>query len=298
MGANKERKLAIEKILIIILLGLCLYNIAFVLYFDKKYNEEFNVYTSIEILDLKEDTKYYYKYTARFKNRDKIIVYLKKKEIYYPGDVLKIDGVFYKPDKPSNYKEFNYRDYLKTKKIYGIVKAENVERIETKKDIYFFIGKIKRYFTQKIEKQCGSNTEEFLKGILLGNTSEINDDIKDNFRKSSVSHILAISGLHVSYLLTSLKIFLSKIIKSKKKQNLLLITFLIFFTIFTGCSPSCIRTCIMNILIIFSEFVYRKNNFYVSFIVSFFILILINPFNLLSIGMYLSYFGTLRNSTF
>ena len=48
----------------------------------------------------------------------------------------------------------------------------------------------------------------------------------------------------------------------------------------------------MNILIMLSFNLYRKNNFYISFILSLIIIILSNPFNFLNVGMWLSFMGT------
>ena len=280
-----------KKILIIVLMGLCLYNIAFIFLFDKKYEESQTINGEYEILTVKEETTYYNKYECKNKKNDKFLIYSKKE--YVPGDIIKITGEFNKGETRRNYKGFDYSNYLKQNKIYGIIKINTEEYVRNKKDIYYMIGKIKIFIINKIEKAYLENEQDFLKGVLLGSTKNIDSETKDLFKKSSISHILAISGLHITYIVSGIKVFISRFIKSKRKQNVILIISLVFFSMLTGGSASCVRACIMNTMILFSELVYRKNNFYISFLIVFIVLIFINPFNIYSIGMWLSFLGTL-----
>lgn len=279
-----------KKILIILLLGLCFYNIAFVLFFDKKYPDSQEVEGIYEIISLKEETEYYNKYMCKNNKRDKFILY--SKNDYFPGDNIKIKGEFQKGETARNYKGFNYREYLKQHKIYGIIKSKQETYIKKSKDYYFALALVKNFFINQIEIRYESSIQSFLKGILVGNTGQINNNIKDSFRNSSMSHILAISGLHITYIVSGFEFVFSKIVKNKRKRDILLCAFLIVFCIFTGGSASCTRACIMHIMIIISGLLYRKNNFYISFIFSFIILLLLNPFNIYNVGMWLSYAGT------
>ena len=281
-----------KKILIIFLIGLCFYDIAFVLLFDRKYENNKIINEQYEIITVKEETTYYNKYMCINKKKDKFIFY--SKNDYIPGDIVKIEGEFHKGETRRNYKGFDYNNYLKQQKIYGIITSDNEEYIKQKRDLYYILGKIKTFIIEKINSLYGEEKEEeFLRGILLGDAKGISSDIKEQFKKSSVSHILAISGLHITYIVSGIKVVISKVIKSKKKQNIILILSLIFFCLLTGGSPSCIRASIMNIALLLSELVYRKNNFYISYIISFVILIAINPYNVFNVGMWLSYLGTL-----
>lgn len=280
-----------KKILIMFILGLCFYNIAFVICFDKKYQDEEIIRCDVEIISLKEETNYYNKYIV-IKNRDKLIIYLNKNEEHFPGDILRIEGVFHKPETARNYKGFNYRNYLKQKKIYGTVNVYEEEYKETKIDIHFIIGRIQKILNSKIDSLYSLDVSEFLKGILIGNTNNIDENIKEDFRKSSISHILAISGLHITYLVKSFRKILFIFIKSRKKQNITLIIILIFFILVTGMSPSCFRACIMLISVLISELIHRKNSFFRSFIITFLVLLFINPFSIFNVGMWLSFLGT------
>lgn len=290
-------------------MGLCLLkNIAFVFLFEKIYPDKAsNVEFIAEVMYLKEEKDYKDKYILKiiemkdilsntkynkFKNT-KLILYTEKNSKLFPGDVILVKGVFEKGEQARNYKGYNYRNYLKKEKIYGIINSEKIEKISCKKDFYYIFGNITKTLYDKLDELYESEYSEFLKGILLGNSKNIDEQIKENFRVSSISHILAISGMHISYIIIGIEYFLEKIIASKKIRKYILIFILLFFLILTGGTVSCIRACLMTIINIISFNFHRKNNIVFSMFFSFIIIIFINPFYIFDIGMWLSFSATL-----
>lgn len=289
-------------------MGLCLLkNIVFVFLFEKIYPETSNIECIAEVIDLKEKKDYKNKYIIKiiemeniFSNTKyekfkttKLILYTEKNLNFFPGDIISIKGSFEKGEKSRNYKGYDYRNYLKQEKIYGIINSEKVEKISYKKDIFYILGKIHENLYGKLDELYKSEYSEFLKGILFGNTKNIDDEIKENFKSSSISHILAISGMHISYIIIGIELFLKKIIINKKVKNYILIFFLLFFLILTGGTVSCVRACLMFIINVISFNLYRKNNIHLSMFFSFIIILLINPFYILNVGIWLSFLATL-----
>ncbi len=280
-------------------MGLC-YNIAFVFSFEKIYPEKCEIDAIVKVISIKEEKKYYNKYIVKVIQNENIkeskntnlIIYVDKKIDYYPGDIIKIIGDFEKGDTARNQGGFNYRTYLKQKKIYGIVYC-NQTTLLGKQNLILDVEKIRLKLFNRIKKLYDEENSQFLNGILLGKSDEISDDIKLNFRNSGISHVLAISGMHISYIVLGIMFILEKIIKSNKLKNYIIVILLFVFSLLTGFSVSCVRACIMNSMIFISTNLYRKNNFYVSLIFSFIVVIMINPFNIFNVGMWLSYFGTL-----
>lgn len=291
----------LKLLIIILLMGLCYYDIAFIFSFEKIYPEEKEISFLCEIIKEKEEKDYYDKYIVKVienceldKSRNtKLILYLKKDNKYNVGDILKIKGNFEKAEIARNYKGFNYRRYLKQNKIYGIVFAQNIQYVKQRKDLYFILAKIRNSIENKINILYKDEYAHFLGSLLIGDKSELNDEIIENFQNSSVSHILAISGLHISFIVYGLKVILEKTLKSKKIKECLITGFLIVFLFITGKSVSCTRVVIMNIYSLFASLLYRKNNFYINFILSLIFIIVLNPYNIFSVGMWLSFAGTL-----
>lgn len=292
----------ISKIIIItlILWGL-IYNLALIFSFDKKYPEQASINILAQVVSMKKEKERSNSYTVKIiesnienTKNTKIIIYTKKEIDLKYGDIVQISGVFSKGEVARNYKGFNYRNYLKQSKIYGSMYASNIKVVWHKSSIIekIFILKNKLYKTLETI-YYDENTIAFLKGILLGDSSNLNDEIKNNFKDSSMSHVLAISGMHVSYVIIGVQAVLNKFVNSRKLKNYITILILAFFVIITGCAPSCMRACIMSGMLLISQNFYRKNNFYISILFTFIVLLFINPFNILAVGMWLSFGGTL-----
>ena len=283
-------------------MGLCLKNIAFVFLFDKIYPKEIKLENIIaEVISIKEEKEYLKKYIIKiienkkikYSRNTRIILYTDKDTNFSVGSIISITGKFEKPTSSRNYKGFNYKNYLKTQKIYGTIFAENTKFIKNNVSFNTIIMNLKLNFLNKINILYDDKYSEFLNSILFGKTDELDENIKESFKNSNLSHVLAISGLHISYVVIGIEKVLIRIFNNKKKRNIIIIFFLILFSLLTGFSPSCIRSSVMYIFLILSKISERKNNFYVTIIISFLILILINPFYIYSVGMWLSYLGTL-----
>ncbi len=291
----------IKVLIILLIMGLCYYDIALILSFEKIYPEEIEMSFYCKIINEKDEKGYYNKYVVKvienksIKNskNTKLILYVKKDKELIPGDIILVHGSFQKGEVSRNYKGFNYRNYLKQNKIYGIVYADEINKESHVKDYNYFSFKIRDCFERKIDNIYEDDYSAFLKSLLIGNKSELSEDIIQDFKSANISHILAISGLHVSFVLVGINFMLEKIIISKKIRNTLLLCFLILFLNLTGNSVSCMRACIMHIFIILCSLFYKNNNFYISLILSFIFIIIINPYNIFSVGMWLSYAGTI-----
>ena len=84
-------------------------------------------------------------------------------------------------------------------------------------------------------------------GIMLGYTDELDEDIKNNFKNSSISHILAVSGMHISYIILGIT-FLFKKNVGKKINKFIIIFILIVYMFITGFTPSVVRAGLMGII--------------------------------------------------
>lgn len=119
----------------------------------------------------------------------------------------------------------------------------------------------------------------------------IEDSKKEIFSDASLSHILAISGMHVSYVIIGISFILKKF--GNRKSKYILIAFLICFAEFAGGAPSILRAVIMSILAIISKLIYRKSDTLNNISISCLLILILNPYNVLNLGFQLSFLGTL-----
>ena len=287
-------------------MGLCIINIASFFYIDKQFENIENINYLVKIISAKEEKDYTNKYVVKIlkdvnvlnksncniKNT-KLIIYTDKDTNFLPGDVINIKGVFSRASSKRNFGGFDYRNYLKQFKIFGIVQVEEFQKITEEKDFMCYLENIRMNLLERIDTLYEKEYAGFLDSLLLGKTDSVSEKIEENFRDSNISHVLAISGMHVSYIIISLRNIFNVIMKNKKIKNYILVCCLIMFSILTGNSVSCIRACIMSSMVCIASNFEKKNNFYFSFIYSLLVILIYNPYNIYNIGLWLSYMGTL-----
>lgn len=256
-------------------------------------NESSKVFIA-KIISNKEEKEYTNKYIMEY-NHTKFILYTRE-NLYY-GDLVKLKGIIKNAEKDMNYKGFNYSRVLRQNKIYGICVAEKVQKIQSETSILKYIFKFKMICEERLNKTFSGDVKDFLNGILLGKSS-LSNELKNSFKDSSLSHILAISGMHVNYVIIFVSFVLEKIVISRRISYYISILFLIFFWIFTGMSVSCGRACIMSALILISKLVYRKSDFSSNLYFALSLCLLINPYNIESVGLWLSFLGSFALGTF
>lgn len=214
------------------------------------------------------------------------------------GTKIKLEGEYSAPEGQRNFKGYSYKEYLMTKEIYGTVKIENSNDVETiKKDQSNFfekmINKLSNLLKRKVEILLPENSASLLKGILLGDCTDISSEVKENFKECNLSHMLAVSGAHLSYLIIGINLILSKKIFGKRASKIITIFIIIIFMNITNMSPSIERAGISSIICIIASLIHRKPDAINAVAVAVLCTVIKNPFSILNIGMQLSYAGTL-----
>ena len=283
---------------IIILLLFVILSFIYVDILENEYNriENKQIEEKAVIISDIQEKEYKYIYEAKFlKNNKKVLISIKKSQqidkINY-GDLIYLEGKLEIPKIATNYKGFNYRQYLKTQKIQGIVIADNVKILKAKYKnnlIYQMQKKIKAIIKEKLPSETG----DLLLAILLGDKKDLSEQIQINFKNSNLSHMLAVSGAHVSYIIIGLTYITQNSIMGKRKARVFCIFFLIIFMAITNFTPSVTRACIMAILTLVSEILYKKADIYTNISISALIILLYNPYSLLDLGFKLSFGGTI-----
>ena len=236
--------------------------------------------------------------SGKYKGK-KFYLYVKKDEsnkLKY-GDLIEFNGEYTTPSEARNYKGFNYREYLKTKNIYGSIKVDSnqIKVIQSNKinPILILSNKIRSYIVDKSNNLLFPETSSLLVGILIGEKSEIPEEIIQNFKISNLSHMLSVSGAHTSYIILGITFILSKSKISKKWVYIFTILFLFLFLFITNFTASVTRACIMAIIVLGANLLYRKGDIWTSISTSLLIILTINPFTINDIGFELSYLGTI-----
>lgn len=227
--------------------------------------------------------------TINVKAREKLICkyYFRRKldienfsKKYNIGDKIFLEGNLEKPSSQNTEYLFNYRNYLYNKKIFYIFKIDNYKKVSNNRFIYY---KIKQLILKRIAKNY------YLQAFILGDKSYIKSDVLESFQINGISHLFAISGMHVNLLgAILLKIFLMFGVREEKRY-LFVSIILMFYAILTGLSASVLRGVLFFILFSINKIFY----FYIKntniFIITVSIALLINPFFLYDVSFWYSF---------
>lgn len=244
------------------------------------------------IIESKATEKQYVNSYIATIEKKKFILYIPKNiQEFKLGSLIEIEATYQEPQSQRNSGGFDYKIYLKTKKIYGSFKVSSAKLITNSNKVYL-IENLKSYIETIARNNLKSENANLLIGLLLGDKENISEDVVENFRKASLSHILAVSGAHFSYVILVVS-FLSKRLKRKRIGQIIKIFSIIFFMNLTGNTPSVIRAGIMNILPIIASILHRKADFWTDISISLLVQILNNPYVIFDMGLILSYGGVI-----
>ena len=245
-----------------------------------------------------QETNYRIKYTVKIVSDDnlnnkKFIVQLKKsvEKLEY-GALIKFQGKYSKPSVATNYGGFDYSNYLKTKQTYGVIEGAEVKVLE-QKELNFISRGINKFrniiINNSKEIITNSNASGMLIGILIGDTQNIDQETVKNFKDSSLAHLLAVSGQHITYVIIAIGFALKVSKVGKRNSYFISIVAIILFTLLTGASVAVVRASLMGILVLLAKIVYRNPDIFSNLATASILIFLNNPFAIYDIGLWLSY---------
>lgn len=260
---------------------------------------------TLKICDNGSRSKSYVKYTAKIKNindksvNSKVLITFPEKFDFNYGDVLALNDIVLKiPDEAEKSYDFDYKMYLKAKGVFltsyadGINVKEHAEGRGIVRNLYVLRDKISEKIKLNIKD---SDVSAVANAIITGDKSGISRSIKVNFKNSGISHLLAVSGLHLTLLVMYLGCFFNK--EKYVINRFVHPIFSIFITIcamvVTGFGYSVIRAGIMLIICNIARLLGREKGNVNSLMIAAAIIILFNPYSVFDIGFELSFFATL-----
>ncbi len=243
--------------------------------------------------------------------KGKIIVKLKPElKSYYSygyADKIEVTGALTSFNAANNPGVVDMKNFYIHQDIWGVVTIKDDRDIKLigksyANKIVQFSYNLKKKLLLIIKKTMKFPESAFLGGVTLGLRNGLSYEVQQEFRRTGISHVLAVSGLHVGFIaLLFLTVFsLMKIPKGIYAP--LVVIALIIFTFITGAKPSTVRASMMfSIMIIFSTYFKGKWQSDLNFslaVVALFYLIFINPLMIVEAAFVMSYTAVLSISLF
>lgn len=173
---------------------------------------------------------------------------------YQPGNVLKVVGRYESFQISRNEGNFNEKQYQQSRKWGFRVFAESISLISAKENKYMIVLKKIQQRIQRVFVNCmDAEDAGVMANLVLGDKSLMDQEIKDLYQKGGISHILAISGLHVSLFGMGLFRFLRALGCPQKPGALFAVAAVISFGFLSGMEVSTIRALGMFVLLMIAE---------------------------------------------
>ncbi len=213
----------------------------------------------------------------------RIRLYFQEEAPVEPGDNLRVRA--YLRYTPSN--DGAGSTYHKGEGIFLLAYADDIPVVEKseKWHIRYLASYIRKMMSDRITDIFPEDTAAFAKALLLGDDSDISFADNTAFQRSGIRHVIAVSGLHVSILFTFIYF-----VTGRKSLLLLLCGFpiLFLFAAVAGFSPSVVRACVMQALLILSLTVDREYDPATALSFSCLVMFTWNPLVITSVSFQLS----------
>ena len=204
-----------------------------------------------------------------------------------PGDSLLCEGEIQDPIDNTTPHLFNYRNYLKSQNIKSILYLSNCEIKNSSLSInsvsYFLDSYIDENFTY---------SNDYIKTFILADKSGFDDTLINKINMIGISHLFAVSGLHISLIVLAIMSVLKKANLSNILIENVIVVFLIIYMIITSFSPSVTRASMMFIFLIVNKRTHNDLSSLDILSLIFVILLLVKPYYYYDAGFLLSFLVT------
>ncbi|WP_337872826.1 DNA internalization-related competence protein ComEC/Rec2 [Ignavibacterium sp.] len=212
-----------------------------------------------------------------------------------PGKYLFVSGTFQQGRDIRNPGEFDYRKFLFSKGITGIINSYDSASVVILNNDFNYLKNLifqsRKNIDKLIHQLHNDQTAGLLRGLLLADRTEIDYETKENFVNSGVIHILAVSGLHVGYILVFFIVVFGRF--NIYLRSFLTIAGLLCFMVITGTPASVFRATLMSVILIIAFLSGRSTNLLNSIALSAVFILCVIPFEILNPGFQLSFSAVL-----
>lgn len=201
-----------------------------------------------------------------------------------PGSVLSLECTIKPADTlyGIDYDHYNARD------IYLRLSSRGAATVlERRFDIRSLPAYISRFLSERVASIFPKDVSHFMRSLMLGDKSELYDDeaLVCDMSDAGFMHIVAVSGMHVAFLVGLLHLLLG----ASRRSSVICIAMVWGFALVTGAGPSAVRAAVMQSMLLLSSLVYREDDPLTSLSAALALILLQNPFAASSVSLQLSF---------
>lgn len=178
---------------------------------------------------------------------EKFLMRLPAYPLYQAGEIISFSGTW---EEPKNWSAFRYDRYLARQEIYVLLNFPKAEKVGAAKGFLFSLWRFKSRLYQKIIAALPEPEAGLAAALTLGYRQTISAEDKTVFAETGLSHLIAISGSHLSLLAGMFFLFLKRLKIKERAAAPLVIIFLWFYVFLTGLSASALRSVLISTVVL------------------------------------------------
>ena len=215
------------------------------------------------------------------------------------GDRVVIEGEMEQPQAARNFGGFDYRAYLLTKKIHWLLKGSGTASVKAEPPASWQLSCILRW-NDTVRAVLGAEMDRlfeephagYMKGLVIGNQEDLDPETFKQFSQLGLTHILAISGMHVAVYVGVILFLLRRCRLTRETALTVTLLLVPVYVLLSGAGPSVVRAGLMSMIaLLAARFGLLKDGMNILAAAAL-IMLIWNPYLLLSVSFQLSFLVT------
>ncbi len=188
---------------------------------------------------------------------------------------------------------FDSRSYYRTKGVFAQLVPDEVTVTEQRSlTLSYPLHLLKDGIKDHIQRYLSDESAALVRAVLIGDKSDLSPQLKRDFKTLGISHLLAVSGLHLSVLFGLWTFLLLKLRIPLKVRSIILLLPLFLFCALCSFSLSVVRAGLMLSVFLLSKIVNEDNDSKTSLLFAGGVIVLVSPYAIMDTGFLLSFFAT------
>lgn len=201
-------------------------------------------------------------------------------------DQLAISGKAQSIEEPMNPSDFNEVTYLKTRNVAGKVKVQTILSIRPQTP---WIEILQNKLVGQLDLLFNGNDQGIMRALLLGDDTVLNEYTDEIYTESGISHVLCISGFHVSVIAIFLLLAMGQIGMGYTMRYIIVLIGIWLYAYLTGWGISTLRATWMMSFLIIGRLIWEEEDGWISLSLASLCILINQPYQLFAVGFQLSF---------
>ena len=229
-------------------------------------------------------------YQKQFIKESRIILYDEKKTEVHIGQEIKAEGELSFFETARNPGNFDQKLYYKRQNIHAHIWAESIKPADSGWSVFLDgLYNLRQDFKEMLEKNMPEEDAAVLSAMILGEKSGMDERLREYYQVNGIGHVLAISGLHLSFVGIGIYKILRRLTGSYPVGGVFGILFLMLYILMIGFTVSAVRALVMFLFRVGADMTGRHYDAPTALSVAAVAVLLWRPLSLYEGGFWLSF---------